>query len=115
MMSNPIHEYIKEFPAEIQKRLIELYNIIKEAVPEETTEKISWGMPTFYLNGNLVHFAGYKNHIGFYPGASGIENFKDNFEGMKYSKGAVQFNHDKPLPKKMIQEIIKFRVNENTN
>lgn len=114
-MQNDIKEYIEDFPVEIQEKLNQMYNIIKEAVPTETIEKISWRMPTFYLNGNLVHFAGHKNHIGFYPGASGIENFKDNFEGLKYSKGAVQFNYDKPLPKSLIQKIVKFRVKENTN
>ncbi len=108
-----IKEYINMFPKDAQKKLIEMYNIIKEVVPEETTEKISWRMPTFYLNGNLVHFAGFKNHIGFFPGSEGIEEFKDKFIGLNYSKGGVQFKYTNPLPKDLIQEIVKFRVKQN--
>jgi uncharacterized protein YdhG (YjbR/CyaY superfamily) len=109
-----IEAYIKGFPVEIQERLNEMYYIIKEVTPEEVTEKISWGMPTFYLKGNLVHFAGFNNHTGFYPGASGIESFKSQFVNLKFSKGAVQFAHKNPLPKALIQEIVRFRVKENT-
>ena len=78
-------------------------------------KKILYATSLVYLKENLVHFAGYKNHIGFYPGASGIKNFEKEFDklGFKYSKGAVQFKIDKPLPKKLIQEIVKFRINEN--
>ncbi len=112
-MIKTIDEYIAEFPDEVQKRLTEMYNIIKEVVTEETTEKISWKMPTFYLNGNLVHFAGFKNHTGLYPGAEGIEEFQNQFDGLEFSKGAVRFNHDKPLPKELIQKIVKFRVKQN--
>lgn len=114
-MHKDIKEYIEQFPDEIQKKLTEMYNIIKEVVPEETIEKISWQMPTFYLNGNLVHFAGFKNHVGLYPGASGIENFTKKFDehGLKYSKGALQLKHVNALPKELIQEIVKFRVKEN--
>ncbi|MCX8074623.1 MAG: DUF1801 domain-containing protein [Clostridia bacterium] len=112
-MLNPIDEYIKDFPEEIQVKLHEIRDIIREVLPEETTEKISWQMPTFYLNGNLVHFAGFKNHIGFFPGSEGIEKFKDKFGGLQFSKGGVQFNYDKPLPKKLIQEIVEYRVKQN--
>lgn len=107
-----IDEYIKLFPKEIQEKLIEMYNIIKEVVPKETTEKISWRMPTFYLNENLVHFAGFKNHIGLFPGAEAIEKFKDKFTGLDYSKGGVQFKYKDSLPKELIQEIVEYRVNE---
>lgn len=107
-----IETYIKEQPIEIQEKLYEIYNIIKEVIPVETTERLSWGMATFYLNGNLVHFAAEKKHIGFHPGASGIENFKDKFNELKYSKGTVQFRYENPLPKTLIQEIVKFRVKE---
>ena len=112
-MNKEIREYIEQFPEQIQEKLNEMYGIIKEVVPEETTEKISWQMPTFYLHGNLIHFAAFKNHIGLYPGAEGIEKFKDDFVGLKYSKGAVQFAHEKPLPKELIQKIVKYRVQEN--
>ena len=79
-------------------------------------KKISDSMPCFYLNGNLVYFTAQKNHIGFYPCASGIANFTADFEtlGLKYSKGAVRFPLDKPLPWELIQRIVEFRVKENT-
>jgi uncharacterized protein YdhG (YjbR/CyaY superfamily) len=109
-----IEEYILQFPKEKQEKLNQIKEIIRQVVPKETTEKISWGMPTFYLNGNLVHFAGQKNHIGFYPGASGVENFKQELTEYKNSKGAIQFDYEKQLPKELIQRIVKFRVEENT-
>lgn len=107
-----IDEYILGFPNEMQVILQQVRETIRQAAPE-ATETISWGMPTFKLKGNLVHFAGYKKHIGFYPGASGIETFKEKFSGYKYSKGAVQFPIDKPMPLILIAEIVKFRVKEN--
>lgn len=109
---NEIDQYILQFPEELQLKLQEIRNVIKEAAPE-ATEKISWRMPTFYLNGNLVHFALHKTHIGFYPGPSGVENFKHKLDGYKNSKGAIQFPLSKPLPKELITEIVKFRVTEN--
>lgn len=111
---NEIDQYILQYPLEFQQKLQEIRNIIKEAAPE-ATEKISWRMPTFYLNGNLVHFALHKTHIGFYPGAEGVEQFKSKLGDYKYSKGAIQFPLSKPLPKELITEIVKFRVGENSN
>jgi Uncharacterized conserved protein len=111
--SNSIDDYINQFSPEIKERLITLRNAIREAAPN-ATEKISWSMPTFALHGNLVHFAAHKSHIGFYPGASGIENFKDRFSEYKYSKGAVQFPNNKALPLDLVREIVSFRVSENT-
>lgn len=108
-----IDEYIAQFPAEIQERLQSLRKVIREAAPG-AGEKISWRMPTFTLKGNLVHFAAFKHHIGFYPGANGIEMFKDKLTEYKSSKGAVQFPLDKPLPFELVREIVKFRVSENT-
>ncbi|MBN7771765.1 iron chaperone [Clostridium aminobutyricum] len=93
-------------------KLQEIRQVIKEAAPQ-ASEKISWRMPTFYLNGNLVHFAMHKSHIGFYPGASGVENFKDQLGEYKYAKGSIQFPLSKPLPEKLITDIVKFRVQEN--
>ena len=107
-----IDEYIKTCPAEIQGELQRLREVIKEAAPE-AGEKISWQMPTFTLHGNLVHFAAHKNHIGFYPGADGIEAFKEELAGYKTSKGAVQFPNGKPLPYDIITRIVKYRVAEN--
>lgn len=109
---NVVDEYIKQFPEELQERLQEIRLVIKEAAPM-ASEKISWKMPTFYLKGNLVHFAMQKSHIGFYPGASGVENFEDQLSEYKHSKGAIQFPLSKPLPKELITEIVAFRVKEN--
>lgn len=109
-----IDEYICIYPEEMQKLLEQIREIIKKAAPD-ATEKISWDMPTFYLYGNLVHFAIHKNHIGFYPGESGVANFEDKLKDYHTSKGAIQFPIDKPLPTQLITEIVKFRVKENTN
>ena len=107
-----IDEYILQFPLEVQEILEKLREVIRESAPN-SEEKISYQMPTFYLYGNLVHFAAYKKHIGFYPTSSGIEAFKDRLSEYKTSKGTVQFPIEKPLPYKLISEIVKFRVDMN--
>ncbi|WP_142683599.1 DUF1801 domain-containing protein [Chitinophaga polysaccharea] len=107
-----IDQYIADFPREIQVLLQQMRAAIKAIVPE-AGEKISYGIPTFTLNGNLVHFGGYKQHIGFYPGASGIKAFEKELSVYKNSKGAVQFPLDKPLPIALINKIVKFRVKES--
>jgi len=109
---NSIDEYIGTFPQEIQILLEQVRTTIKQAAPE-AEEAIKYAMPTFVLNGNLVHFAAFKNHIGFYPVPSGIEAFKKELSVYKGAKGSVQFPLDKPMPLKLISEIVKFRVNEN--
>jgi len=108
-----IDEYIQQFPSDIQEKLQSIRKVIRDTAPE-ATEKISYQMPTFYLNGNLVHFAAHKSHIGFYPGPSGIENYQERFSEYKSSKGAVQFPFSKPLPFDLIKEIVSFRVSENS-
>ena len=107
-----IDEYIATFPEDIQKILEELRATIKVAAPE-ATEKISYQMPTFYLKGNLVHFAAYKRHIGFYPAPRGIEAFKDELARYEGSKGAIRFPIGEPLPLDLISRIVKFRVADN--
>ena len=107
-----IDAYIAAFPDETQRRLQEMRATIHAAAPD-AQEKISYQMPTFYLYGNLVHFAAHKNHIGFYPAASGIQNFQRELSKYVTSKGAVQFPMDKPLPLALIRKIVKFRVAEN--
>lgn len=107
-----IDDYIAQCPLEHQEKLNELRDIIKKAAPK-AEEKISWAMPTFYLNGNVVHFALAKKHIGLYPGGSGVSEFEDRIQEYVHSKGAIQFPLDKPLPKKLISDIVKFRVKEN--
>jgi len=111
---NTIDEYISQFPEDIQVILQKIRSIIKEAAPE-ASEKISYQMPTFYLHGNLVHFAAFKSHIGFYPVPSGIEKFKEELSQYKGAKGSVQFPLNKPIPYDLIRRITLFRVEENTN
>ena len=109
-----IDEYISKFPPEIHSILQELRIVIKESAPE-ASEKISYQMPTFFLKKNLVHFAVCKNHIGFYPAASGVEKFRDEFkaEGYEFSKGAVKFPNGQPIPFELVRKIVRFRVEEN--
>ena len=97
-----VETYIAQFPAQTQNILHEIRRVIREAAPD-AREKISYGIPTFYQNGNLVHYAAYAGHIGFYPTPSGIEVFKDELTKYKSSKGAVQFPIDKPVPLDLIR------------
>ncbi len=107
-----IDDYIKMFPQDIQTILEMLRQTIREAAPE-AEETISYQMPTFRLNGNLVHFAAYKKHIGFYPTPSGIEAFKEELSVYEGAKGSVKFPIEKELPLELISQIVKFRVKEN--
>ena len=107
-----IDEYIITCPVELQDKLKELRDLIKKNAPN-ATEKISWNMPTFYQNGNLIHFFLYKRHIGLYPGAKAVEYYKEKLAGYKTSKGAIQLPLDKPLPKALIGEIVRHNVNKN--
>ena len=107
-----IDEYIETFPAGVQKKLTELRNVIRELAPD-AVEKISYQMPTFYLNGNLVHFAAYSKHIGFYPTPSGITNFEQDIAKFKHAKGSIQFPIEDPLPLDLIIKIVNFRIKEN--
>ena len=109
---NSIDEYIAAFPEDIQKILEELRGTIKAAAPD-AVEKISYQMPTFALKGNLVHFAAFKNHIGFYPTPSGIQAFERELSVYESAKGSVQFPIDQPMPLELISKIVKFRVAEN--
>ncbi len=105
-------EYIAAFPEEIRMLLEQIRSTIKAAAPE-AEETINYGMPTFKFHGNLVHFAAYKNHIGFYPAPSGLTAFKDEISKYKNSKGAVQFPLDEKIPLELISNIVKFRMDEN--
>jgi uncharacterized protein YdhG (YjbR/CyaY superfamily) len=107
-----IDEYIHSFPEDIQTILEQVRQTIIAHVPPETEEKISYGMPTFKLGKNLVHFAAYKNHIGFYPAPSGLNAFSREIEAYKHSKGAVQFPINRPIPLDLIARIVDYRVKE---
>ena len=107
-----VDEYIATFPDDIQKLLRQMRKIIQDIVPE-AEEVISYAMPTFKLNGkNLVHFAGFTNHIGFFPTPSGVEAYKNEIKHLKTSKGTIQFSLDEPLPVDLIKKIVKFRKEE---
>jgi uncharacterized protein YdhG (YjbR/CyaY superfamily) len=107
-----IDEYIAGFPKDVQLILQKIRETIKRAAPD-AVEAISYQMPTFKLHGNLVHFAGYTHHIGFYPVPSGIEKFKAELSVYKQGKGSVQFPLDQPIPYDLITRIVKYRVEEN--
>jgi uncharacterized protein YdhG (YjbR/CyaY superfamily) len=111
-VSKNIDEYIADFPKDVQKLLQQLRSTIKKTAPN-AEEKIAYGIPTFTLNGNLVHFGAYKTHIGFYPAPSGLEAFEKELAPYVTGKGTAQFPLDKPLPLDLITEIVKFRVMKN--
>jgi uncharacterized protein YdhG (YjbR/CyaY superfamily) len=107
-----IDEYIARSPKEVRGTLEKTRSTIRKAAPD-AEEAISYQMPTFRLKGNLVHFAAFPNHIGFYPTPSGIEKFKRELSGYKWAKGSVQFPLDRPIPYTLIRRITEFRVKEN--
>jgi uncharacterized protein YdhG (YjbR/CyaY superfamily) len=107
-----IDQYIANFPLTTQKLLEEIRETIRKAVPD-AKEVISYGMPAFKQHTVLVYFAGYAKHIGFYPTGSGIEAFQQEFCNYKWSKGAVQFPLDKPLPLDLITRITKFKAEQD--
>ena len=108
-MNNEIDFYINNFDKPIQQKLEEIRTIIGKAAPK-ASEKISYAIPAFYQDENIVHFAGYKSHIGFYPGAAAIKHFAAELIKFKTSKGTIQFPIDQPIPKKIVTSIVKFRL-----
>ncbi len=112
MAAKTIDEYILQFPNDIQEKLQLMRNIISKNAPG-ATEAMAYGIPTFRLDGNLVHFAGYKTHIGFYPTPSGIAAFQKELAPYKTAKGSVKFPLTEPLPEALIADIVRFRVKEN--
>ena len=107
-----VDEYIACFPADVAEMLTQIRETIVDTAPE-AVESISYQMPGYKLSGMLVYFAGYKKHIGFYPGAGAIEKFRDELKDYKTSKGTIQFPLDAPLPLDLIKRIVDFRVKEN--
>lgn len=106
-------EYIESFPKEVRERLYALRKAVKEAAPE-AEEKIAYRMPAYGLNGRLLYFAGFKNHIGFYPLTEAMDEFKDELKAYKTGKGSIQFQNDESFPIDLIRRIIEFRVSEKT-
>jgi uncharacterized protein YdhG (YjbR/CyaY superfamily) len=104
-----IDEYIAGFPADIQELLQNIRRTIHEAAPD-AEETIKYQMPTFVQNGNLVHFAAFKNHLGLYPAPHAIEEFKDELSAYEGAKGSVRFLLDQPIPYELIGRIVRFRV-----
>jgi uncharacterized protein YdhG (YjbR/CyaY superfamily) len=107
-----IDHYVNRFPKYVQQRLKKVRLTIRKAAPK-AKETISYGIPAFTLNGNLVWFAAYKSHVGFYPGVSAIRAFKKELSNYKRAKGTVQFPHTEPLPLALLGRLVKFRVKQN--
>jgi uncharacterized protein YdhG (YjbR/CyaY superfamily) len=107
-----IDEYIAEFPGDVRARLEKVRATIRKAAPQ-ARERISYAIPTFSQCGNIVHFAGYEHHIGFYPGASAVKQFKKELAAYESAKGSVQFPLTRPMPLGLIAKIARFRVKEN--
>jgi uncharacterized protein YdhG (YjbR/CyaY superfamily) len=107
-----IDDYIAAFPKNVQRILEELRQAIRDSAPK-AEEAISYQIPTFKLNGNLVHFAAFKNHIGFYPTPSAIEAFKGELSDYEVSKGTVRFSMNKPIPFDLVRKMVSYRVKEN--
>jgi uncharacterized protein YdhG (YjbR/CyaY superfamily) len=110
-LAKDIDDYVARCPKQVQRLLMQVRRTIRRAAPQ-ATEGISYGIPTFFLNGNLVHFAAFKKHIGLYPTSSAIAAFQGGLSLYKLSKGAVQFPLDKPLPLDLIGRMVRWRVNE---
>jgi uncharacterized protein YdhG (YjbR/CyaY superfamily) len=104
-------EYIAGFPTEVQRILQEIRAVIRSAAPD-AEEAIKYGIPTFLLHGNLVHFAAFEKHVGFYPTPSGVEKFKRELSPYHHAKGSVQFPLDEPVPLALIRKIVAYRVKE---
>lgn len=109
-----IDEYIHDFPDDIQYILGKIRRIVQGLAPD-ATEAISYQMPTFKLNGNLVHFAAFKNHIGLYPTPSGVAVFRKELAPYQSAKGSIRFPLDHPIPYDLIEQIVAFRIKENKN
>jgi uncharacterized protein YdhG (YjbR/CyaY superfamily) len=110
-LAKTIDEYVHRQPQEVQRLLQQMRLTIRKAAPG-AGEKIGYGIPTFTLNGNLVHFAAFRRHIGFYPGAAAIAAFSKELAKYKSAKGSVQFPLDEPLPLALVRRIVKFRVKQ---
>lgn len=107
-----VDSYIASFPEDVQTLLQQVRKTIRQAAPD-ATEAIKYAIPTFVLNGNLVHYAAFKHHIGFYPAPTGIKAFEKELSPYKQGKGSIQFPLDQPLPLDLITKIVLYRVKQN--
>jgi uncharacterized protein YdhG (YjbR/CyaY superfamily) len=112
MKTDSVDAYIRQYPKEVQRILRTIRELIRNEAPD-AVERIAYGIPTFSLNGNLVHFAAFKNHIGFYPTSSGIRTFEAELKKYVHAKGSVQFPLDRAIPYSLIRRIVAFRIAEN--
>ena len=108
-----VDSYIASFPEDVQTLLQQVRPTIRQAAPD-ATEAIKYAIPTFVLNGNLVHYAAFKHHIGFYPAPTGIKAFEKELSPYKQGKGSIQFPLDQPLPLDLITKIVLYRVKQNS-
>jgi uncharacterized protein YdhG (YjbR/CyaY superfamily) len=107
-----VDQYIEGFPRQVQRKLQSIRSLVRRLAPE-AQEKISYRMPAFSLNGNLVYFAAFRNHIGLFPTASGVSAFAKELAKYEHGRGSIQFPIDEPLPMELIERIVKRRVEEN--
>lgn len=110
-MSTQFEDYILSQPADIQERLIIIYNLINDLIGSDTTEVISFQMPTFKGKHNIIHFAAFSKHIGIYPGANTILHFSDKLGEHKHSKGGFQIAHNQQIPLELLKEIVMYSYN----
>lgn len=106
-----IDQYIAAFPSDVQNILNRIRRVIREAAPM-ATEAMAYGIPTFKLHGNLIHFGGFSKHVSLFPGPIAIEVFRDELGDYALSKGTIQFRLDKPIPYELVEKITKYRVME---
>lgn len=113
-MTTPLNTtaYIRNEPAHIQKILKRMRALIKKAAPK-ATEKLAWGMPTFCLEGNLLHFAAFKSHMSIFPGTDAIQHFKKELTRYQTSKGTIQIPYEETIPAGLVTKIVKFCVKRN--
>lgn len=114
MIPDKISENFQQHPIQIQQRLEVIRSIFLHEIPN-ATETISYGLPTFKLKKNIIHYAAFKNHIGIFPGAKGVVYFLSKYQGYKTSKGTIQIPHEIDLPKEILQDLVRFCLQEYQN
>lgn len=108
-MEEKILEYFEGFDGD-KRKVLEKYRSVILGASEELKEKISWGMPSYYINKYIIHFAGHKNHVGLYGGETVVREFQDRLGNYEYSKGTIQVKYTDDIPEKLIRDIIDFNI-----